>query len=132
MTEESIDDILSSLATSHKNEKKALLEQPSRSGSSLPITQPSFNSIDKLLQDINSVPVSSLTEQKTQEIKTTQIDSDLLTDLDKIQTDLKREKIERAKAWLKELDSLSGEGLWFKEFAKHYASELDAALDYLQ
>ncbi len=132
MEEESIDDILSSLAASYKKEKKSPLEQPSRSGSSFPISSPSANNLDKLLQDINVVPVSGITEQKTKEVKTPQIDNDLLKDLDKIQTDLKKEKIERAKAWLKELDPLSAEGLWFKEFAKHFASELDAALDYLQ
>lgn len=46
--------------------------------------------------------------------------------------DLTKQKTDRAKAWLHQLDPLSSEGMWFKEFARHYASELEAALDYLQ
>lgn len=38
----------------------------------------------------------------------------------------------RASLWLKNLDPLSDEGLWFEEFASHYSSKLEAALDYLQ
>jgi len=35
---------------------------------------------------------------------------------------------QRAKEWLKMLDPLSGEGLWFEEFAKNYPSKLEAAI----
>lgn len=35
-------------------------------------------------------------------------------------------------AWLKQLDPLSNEGLWFEEFAGHYPSKIDAAIEYLQ
>lgn len=38
----------------------------------------------------------------------------------------------RAEAWLKTLDPLSGEGLWFADFAKDYPSPLQAAIDYLE
>jgi len=38
----------------------------------------------------------------------------------------------KAIAWLKKLDPLSSEGIWFENFAKKYSSKLDAAIDYLQ
>ncbi|MBD2003430.1 MULTISPECIES: salt stress protein, Slr1339 family [Cyanophyceae] len=38
----------------------------------------------------------------------------------------------QAKEWLKNLNALSEEGLWFEEFAYAYPSKLDAAIDYLQ
>ncbi|MCU0518596.1 MAG: hypothetical protein MUC60_17380 [Oscillatoria sp. Prado101] len=37
-----------------------------------------------------------------------------------------------AQAWLKELDPLSDEGLWFEELTGKYPSRLEAAIDYLQ
>lgn len=37
-----------------------------------------------------------------------------------------------AKAWLKKLDPLSTEGLWFENFAVKYQSKLAAAVDYLK
>ncbi|MEM8641880.1 MAG: hypothetical protein AAGG51_24145 [Cyanobacteria bacterium P01_G01_bin.54] len=38
---------------------------------------------------------------------------------------------QKAQQWLDALDPYSNEGLWFAEFAAHYPSELDAAVDYL-
>ncbi|MFN9861140.1 MAG: salt stress protein, Slr1339 family, partial [Pseudanabaena sp.] len=35
---------------------------------------------------------------------------------------------QKSKEWLKMLDPLSGEGLWFEEFAKNYPSKLEAAI----
>lgn len=44
-----------------------------------------------------------------------------------------REAISKqAQAWLKTLDPLSDEGLWFEEFAYKYPSKQEAAIDYLQ
>ena len=37
-----------------------------------------------------------------------------------------------AQEWLKELEPLSDEGLWFEELAGKYPSRLEAAIDYLQ
>lgn len=37
----------------------------------------------------------------------------------------------KAQTWLKQLDPLSNEGMWFTEFADGYESRLDAAIDYL-
>jgi hypothetical protein len=36
-----------------------------------------------------------------------------------------------AETWLKNLDPLSTEGLWFNQFAEKYSSKLEAAIDYL-
>ncbi|GBE95557.1 salt stress protein, Slr1339 family [Nostoc cycadae] len=38
----------------------------------------------------------------------------------------------KAKEWLKKLDPLSPEGLWFESFAEGYPSKLAAAIEYLQ
>lgn len=38
----------------------------------------------------------------------------------------------RAKSWLKQLDPLSTEGLWFERFAEGYPTKLAAAINYLQ
>lgn len=40
-------------------------------------------------------------------------------------------KAKEAQDWLKNLDRLSSDGLWFEQFARQYPSELEAALDYL-
>lgn len=49
---------------------------------------------------------------------------------------LKQQELEglkrRAIAWLKKLDPLSTEGLWFENFAENYSSKLEAAIVYLQ
>ncbi len=38
----------------------------------------------------------------------------------------------QAQMWLKKLDPLSEEGLWFEEFAYTYSSKIEAAIDYLE
>ncbi|HEY9747058.1 MAG TPA: hypothetical protein V6C63_00050 [Allocoleopsis sp.] len=45
---------------------------------------------------------------------------------------VRREALSRtAQDWLKNLDPLSTEGLWFNQFAEQYSSKLEAAIDYL-
>ncbi len=52
------------------------------------------------------------------------------------QEKLKAQQLEglknQAKDWLKKLDPLSAEGLWFEKFAESYSSKLEAAIEYLQ
>ena len=52
------------------------------------------------------------------------------------QEQIKQQEFEAVKikaiAWLKKLDPLSSEGIWFENFAKKYSSKLAAAIDYLQ
>lgn len=38
----------------------------------------------------------------------------------------------KAHEWLEQLDPYSNEGIWFQDFAKHYPSQLAAAIDYLE
>ena len=49
---------------------------------------------------------------------------------------LKQQELEAlqrgAIAWLKKLEPLSTEGLWFEKFASNYSSKLEAAIVYLQ
>lgn len=40
--------------------------------------------------------------------------------------------VNSANTWLKHLDPQSKEGLWFEEFACHYPSRLEAAIEYLE
>lgn len=52
------------------------------------------------------------------------------------QEQIKQQKLAALKqkviAWLKNLDPLSSEGIWFENFSKKYSSKLAAAIDYLQ
>ena len=49
---------------------------------------------------------------------------------------LKQQELEalqqQATAWLKKLEPLSTEGLWFEKFAENYSSKLEGAIIYLQ
>jgi hypothetical protein len=50
------------------------------------------------------------------------------------QLKIQRQELSRSNAtkWLAKLSSVSEEGRWFEEFACHYESRLEAALDYLE
>jgi hypothetical protein len=50
------------------------------------------------------------------------------------QLKIQRQALSRSNAtkWLAKLSSVSEEGRWFEEFACHYESRLEAALDYLE
>jgi len=49
------------------------------------------------------------------------------------QAEARRKRRERqAQQWLKELDPLTTEGIWFTDFARNYSSLLEAAIDYLE
>ncbi|MBW4638390.1 MAG: hypothetical protein KME05_09155 [Gloeocapsa sp. UFS-A4-WI-NPMV-4B04] len=52
------------------------------------------------------------------------------------QKQIKQQEFEAVKikaiVWLKKLDPLSSEGIWFENFAKKYSSKLAAAIDYIQ
>lgn len=39
--------------------------------------------------------------------------------------------VQDAQQWLRQIQPTTEEGLWFEEFAHHYPSRLEAALDYL-
>ncbi len=89
----------------------------------------STSAIDKLLADVKSdFQQKDLAEelQRQEELQAEQVRQGQLKA--KRQEGLKKE----AKSWLKNLDPLSSEGLWFERFAEGYPSKLDAAVEYLQ
>jgi len=109
---------------------------------------PAANSLDSLLNDLRNNSQSNsqsnlqiyapdyTSSQVMPEVKPSQpapaIDRDLqqISDRQKIKD---HEAIAKtATEWLKKLDPLGGEGLWFEEFAKNYPSRLEAAIALLQ
>ncbi len=133
---ESIDDLLAELKAEYQPEKPpALPKQPQK-----PVIPP-----------IPTVPVKtsadkpSQTDFLLQQIKAEYEQQEKLEKLKK-QEEVKQEQIKQqqilaqqkeaftkqAEEWLKKLDTLSEEGLWFEEFAYKYPSKLEAAIDYLQ
>jgi uncharacterized membrane-anchored protein YhcB (DUF1043 family) len=89
----------------------------------------SASAIDKLLADVKSdFKQKDLAEesQRQEELQAEQVRQEQLNA--KRKEGLKKE----AKSWLKNLDPLSSEGLWFERFAEGYPSKLDAAVEYLQ
>lgn len=52
--------------------------------------------------------------------------------LEQLNQQRRAELAEQAAQWLKSLRPKSSEGRWFEEFACHYSSRLEAAIDYLE
>ena len=106
----------------------------------LPASKP--NSIDRLLADLrqpaaspNTAPVqediqvsASIPQDFAQNISKSAINADLQQVSAEQSAKEQQARSEAAQKWLKELDPLSGEGLWFAEFAKNYNSHLEAAI----
>lgn len=106
----------------------------------LPASKP--NSIDLLLADLRQSAASPNTASVQEDIQVSaSIPKDFAINLSKsaISADLQQVSAEQsakdqqarseaAQKWLKALDPLSGEGLWFAEFAKNYDSHLEAAI----
>ncbi|BBC24616.1 salt stress protein, Slr1339 family [Pseudanabaena sp. ABRG5-3] len=96
-------------------------------------TNPS--SLDRLLDDLrNGVTKPVEPEINVQPIPSTS--SAINHDLQQVE-DLQKAKDrqiyeQKAREWLKTLDPLCGEGLWFEEFAKNYPSKLEAAIAIIQ
>jgi hypothetical protein len=89
------------------------------------------NSLDHLLDDlrngvtktvepeINVLPISSTSSPIKQELQQVE---------DRQKAKDRQVYEQKAREWLKMLDPLCGEGLWFEEFAKNYPSKLEAAI----
>jgi len=69
--------------------------------------------------EINVLPISSTSSPIKQDLKQVE-------DRQKAKNHQMDEQ--KAREWLKMLDPLCGEGLWFEEFAKNYPSKLEAAI----
>ncbi|GBO54889.1 ATPase involved in DNA repair [Pseudanabaena sp. lw0831] len=155
---ESLESILSDLQGKYKDpeiskqgkDDKTTAELTSQ-GNSLPIAL-APNSLDSLLNDLRSNSSSNLqsnsqnyvpdyrSPQVTPEVTPNQtspvIDRAIDRDMQQIANQQKAKDHEAiaktASEWLKKLDPLGGEGLWFEEFAKNYPSRLEAAIALLQ
>ncbi len=80
------------------------------------------NDIEELLNRVKrDFEQKELIEVQTEKIKLQQ------------QQQHQKANLERqAQEWLKNLDPLSGEGLWFTDFARNFSSPLEAAIAYLE
>jgi hypothetical protein len=147
---ESLESILSDLqgkykdpeTSKHGKEDKTTPQLPSQNNSQS--IAPATNSLDSLLDDlrINSQSTSQTylpdytSPQVTPEVTPKQTSPVIDRDLQQIANQQKakdQEEITKtATEWLKKLDPLGGEGLWFEEFSKNYPSRLEAAIALLQ
>jgi len=89
------------------------------------------NSLDCLLEDLrNGVTKSVEAEINVQPIQSSSsaVNHDLQQVEDRQKAKDRQMYEQKAREWLKMIDPLSGEGLWFEEFAKNYPSKLEAAI----
>jgi hypothetical protein len=152
---ESLESILSDLQGKYKDPKKET--NANKQHQDEPITTPPLpsqtsiptpNSLDSLLNDLrNNSQSHSLSNSQTYapDYTSPQVTPEALPsqpspvidrDLQQIADRQKAKDYEAiaktATEWLKKLDPLGGEGLWFEEFAKNYPSRLEAAIALLQ
>ena len=117
-TESSLDSLL--------NELEAKQGQIKQQTSKAPKNEASFNS---LLNDIKADYEGR--DRAEEQVRQEQLKAEELR-----KQKLKQQELEvlqqQATTWLKKLEPLSTEGLWFEKFAENYSSKLEAAIVYLQ
>lgn len=133
---ESIDDLLAELKAEYQPEKPPeLLKQPQK-----PVI-PQIPTVSRK----KYIGKPSQTDLFLQQIKAEYEEQEQAEKLKK-EEKLQQEQIQQqqilaqqkqafkkqAEEWLKKLDPLSDEGLWFEEFAYKYPSKIEAAIEYLQ
>lgn len=139
-----IDKLLSEIQADDRQSAKIPDRQPKT-----PPIQP-ISDIERLLAEVQSDFNNLPTASKSLKNDSPAIDSMLsqvkadCEEQDRVQSQneqqqLQAEKLKqietlklRAKTWLKQLDPLSTEGLWFERFAEGYPTKLEAAINYLQ
>ena len=91
-----------------------------------PTTSKSLKNDSPVIDDILSQVKASYKkqDQEQSQLKQQQIQAEQLKQIEMLKLS--------AKAWLKQLDPLSTEGLWFERFAEGYPTKLAAAINYLQ
>ncbi|PZO43462.1 MAG: hypothetical protein DCF19_05860 [Pseudanabaena frigida] len=138
---ESLESILSDLHGKYKDPqsgKQHITQQEIANLLSQSINQPApiATSLDRLLNDLRDNSLNYSPSQITPEVITNQalpaIDRDLQQVADRQKAKEDRIIAQKATEWLKHLDPLCSEGLWFEEFAKNYSSRLEAAIALLQ
>ena len=143
---ESLESILSDLqgkytapdTSKQGKDEKTNSQLPSQTNS--PPIAPASNSLDSLLNDLRNNSQNNSPDytspQVSPEVKPSQPSPVIDRDLQQIANQQKAKDQEAiaktATAWLKNLDPLDGEGLWFEGFAKNYPSRLEAAIALLQ
>lgn len=143
---ESLESILSDLQGKYKDpnaSKPRNEDQVSGNSSSQANGQaiaPASSSLDSLLNDLRSNSQSNSPDYSPTQTPHTitynqpspVIDRDMQQVADQQKAKAQEEIAKIATEWLKKLDPLCGEGLWFEEFAKNYSSRLEAAIALLQ
>lgn len=95
----------------------------------IPKAQKNEASLNSFLSDIKAdyeAQVYAEEERRQEQLKAEELKKQQLKQQEL--EGLKRQAI----AWLKKLEPLSTEGLWFEKFAENYSSKLEAAIVYLQ
>ncbi|MES1023659.1 hypothetical protein ABN584_12260 [Gloeocapsa sp. BRSZ] len=99
-----------------------------------------MDELDKLLAEIDGTPHRKISPLNNKALKFTSDIEQLLNEVKadyaqkerELEQQKAKERYRRAIAWLKTLDPLSSEGLWFEQFATKYPSKVAAAVDYLR
>lgn len=113
----SLDSLLSEVKTEAKQINKPL---------PLPKKEPSLDNLLGELQADYQAQDRAQEQLRQEKLKAEELKQQLL------QKQQREALKSQAIAWLKQLDSLSSEGLWFEKFAEKYSSKLEAAIVYLQ
>ncbi|MBD1934896.1 MULTISPECIES: salt stress protein, Slr1339 family [Cyanophyceae] len=147
---ESIDDILASVKAEyeekdnpkllHKSQQlKEKLVNPHAIAPSVEVVenfplQPGKNNLSYSHEDsvLAQVKAEFEEQEKAQNLKEQQQLAEKKIKQEQIKQQQREALASQAKEWLKNLNPLSEEGLWFEEFAYAYPAKLDAAIDYLQ
>lgn len=139
---ESIDKLLADIKAEYQEKAKNVPGKPQ------PFSEPTTANkpISEAWQNpIYSVSKSSETDLLLEQIKSEYEQEQREEELKK-QEEIRQEQIrqqqilqqqreafkKQAEVWLKNLDPLSDEGMWFEELSFKYPSKLEAAIDYLQ
>ena len=147
---ESIDDILASVKAEYEvkdnpkllhnpQQLKEKLVSPHAIAPSVEVAenwplQPGKNNLSYSHEDsvLAQVKAEFEEQEKAEKLKKQQQLAEKKIKQEQIKQQQKEALASQAKEWLKNLNPLSEEGLWFEEFAYAYPSKLDAAIDYLQ
>lgn len=126
---ESIDDLLAQVKAEYKAKPQDLPPPSPVPSGVTPIDLSTSPSVDRLLAELGG---EYREKEKAAAQERQQQQEEERRQQERCQQ-LQRQALQRdAAAWLKKLDPLSGEGLWFADFAKGYSSRLEAAIDYLE
>ncbi len=139
-----IDKLLSQIEASNRKNTKIPKQQPKAASlqpssdidsllaevqadfTNLPTTSNSLKNDSPAIDSILSQVKANYEEQGQArlQLKQQQLEAEQLKQIETLKT--------RAKEWLKQLDPLSTEGLWFERFAEGYPTKIEAAVNYLQ